>query len=57
MNPDKIYCVGCKKEIDLFEDTKPVQNENWDLICQICGQWLGGMKNLFGWEINIKENK
>ena len=49
-----IYCNVCKKEINLHEDTRPKKNINWDLHCDVCGNWLIGMKNALGWEINEK---
>jgi hypothetical protein len=50
---NKIYCNICKKYINLHEDTRPIKNEQWDLICQICGNWLIGMKDALGWEIDL----
>ena len=52
MIKDTIYCPGCKKEIDVHENTTTKKNENWDLYCTECGQWLCGMKIIYGWEIN-----
>jgi hypothetical protein len=49
MIKDTIYCSGCQKHIDLYENTTVKKNERWDLVCTSCGNWLGSLKSLLGW--------
>lgn len=49
---DKIFCSGCNKDIDIYDNTTVKKNDKWDLYCVSCCTWLGGMLDLLGWEIS-----
>lgn len=50
---DLVWCNICQKYIDYHFETRVVKLVNWDLLCVHCDNWIGGMKDFYGWEISI----
>jgi hypothetical protein len=47
-----VFCHGCQKYIIPLFETYVQKNERWDLVCLHCDNWIGGMKEYYGWEID-----
>lgn len=46
-----VWCDRCKKYILWCGETKLIKLQHWDLFCIHCDNWIGGMKDFYGWEI------